>query len=94
MRNDQVLEHDVVVCLQLDAEDGALVADDVDLFLDISLLYDYTGFCDRVRACVDTFDEVDCRKRFNIIESFLQGREVSVRRRVWIYQCSFTLLSV
>ena len=78
MRNDQVLEHDVVVCLQLDAEDGALVADDVDLFLDISLLYDYTGFCDRVRACVDTFDEVDCRKRFNFIECILQGREVSV----------------
>ena len=94
MRNDQVLEHDVVVCLQLDAEDGALVADDVDLFLDISLLYDYTGFRDRVRASVDTFDEVDSCKRFNAIESVLQGREVSVGRWVWIDQGSFTLLSV
>ena len=94
MRNDQVLEHDVVVCLQLDAEDGALVADDVDLFLDISLLYDYTGFRDRVRASVDTFDEVDSRKRFNTIESVLQGREVSVGRWVWVDQGSFTLLSV
>ena len=78
MRNDQVLEHDVVVCFQLDAEDGALVADNVDLFLDISLLYDYARFRDRVWAGVDTFDKVDCRKRFNSIESVLQGHVISV----------------
>ena len=78
MRDDQVFEHDVIVCLELDPDDGALVADDVDLFLDISLLNDYAGFSDWVWTSVDTFNEVDCRKRFNTIQSVSQGRVVSV----------------
>ena len=69
--DNQILEYDVVVRFQLDSNNGTLVADNVNLFFDVSLLDDYARFCDRVGASIDTLHEVDCSKWFYTIESLL-----------------------
>ena len=55
MRDIQVFKDNVIISWQFDLDDRAFVANDVNFFLDVSLLDDDAGLGDGVLACVDTF---------------------------------------
>ena len=56
MRNYDILEHDIVILFQFNSDYWPLIANDIDLLLNISLLHDDTWLLDRLVAGVDTFN--------------------------------------
>jgi len=71
MSDIQVLKDNVIISRQFDFNDRTFIANDVNFFLDVSLLHDDARFGDGVLARVDTFDQVDSREWLNLIQSFL-----------------------
>ena len=71
MSDAQVLEHDVVFSLEINHDHGPFVAQKVDLFLNVSFLDDDTRLSDRFFARVDTFNEVNGRKRLHLVKGIL-----------------------
>ena len=71
MRDDQILEDNVVVSIELNLDHGAIVADDVDFFLNVTFLNDYTWLSYWFLARVNTFDEVYRCEWLNSLECVL-----------------------
>ena len=95
MRNDEVLEDDVVVRLELDPDHRPFVADQIDLFLDVTLLHDDTRLLNRELAAVDALYQVDSRKWLNLRDGLLQRPIGTTLSRVLrVDQGPFALLSI
>ena len=95
MRNDEVLEDDVVVRFELDADHWPFVADQIDLFLDVALLHDDARLLDWELAAVDALYQVDSRERLNLRDGLLQRTIGTTLSRVLrVDQGSLALLSI
>ena len=66
VRDGQILEHDVVILFQLHADDGALVADEIHLLLDVSFLDNYARLLDCFGAREHTLYQVDSCERLDL----------------------------
>ena len=95
MRNDEVLEDDVVVRLELHPDDWPIVANQIDLFLDVTLLHDDARLLDRLFAAVDALHQVDSREWLNIRDGLLQRTIGTTLSRVLrVNQGSLALLGI